>query len=225
MDYATRYPEAVALPSIETERVAEALIDMFCRVGFPREMLTDMGAQFTSDLMSEVSRLISLRQLTTTPYHPMCNGLVERFNGTMKLMLKRLCAERPRDWDKYLGPVLFAYREVPQESSGFSPFKLVYGWPVRGPMKILKELWTREISDPDVRSTYEYVIGLRERLESTCELVRQNMKKASRTQAGIYDRRSKARKMKVGQKVLVLLPTKANKLLMHWKRPFKIVER
>ncbi|CAG2216072.1 unnamed protein product [Mytilus edulis] len=225
VDYATRYPEGVALPSIETERVAEALIDIFCRVGFPREMLTDMGAQFTSNLMSEVSRLISLRQLTTTPYHPMCNGLVERFNGTMKLMLKRLCAERPRDWDKYLGPALFAYREVPQESVLFSPFELVYGWPVRGPMTILKELWTREITDPEVRSTYEYVINLRERLESTCELVKQNLEKASRKQSRIYNRKSRSRKMKVGQKVLVLLPTKANKLLMHWKGPFSIVEK
>ncbi|CAG2198487.1 unnamed protein product [Mytilus edulis] len=199
VDYATRYPEGVALPSIETERVAEALIDIFCRVGFPREMLTDMGAQFTSNLMSEVSRLISLRQLTTTPYHPMCNGLVERFNGTMKLMLKRLCAERPRDWDKYLGPALFAYREVPQESVLFSPFELVYGWPVRGPMTILKELWTREITDPEVRSTYEYVINLRERLESTCELVKQNLEKASRKQSRIYNRKSRSRKMKISK--------------------------
>lgn len=225
VDYATRYPEAVALPSIETERVAEALIEVFCRVGFPREMLTDMGTQFTSDLMSEVSRLISLRQLTTTPYHAMCNGLVERFNGTMKMMLKRLCAERPRDWDKYLGPALFAYREVPQESIAFSPFELMYGWPVRGPMTILKELWTKEISDPEVRSTYEYVINLRERLESTCELVKQNLQKASKKQARIYNRRSRSRKLKVGQKVLVLLPTKANKLLMHWKGPFTVVEK
>jgi len=40
VDYATRYPEAVALPAIETERVAEALVEVFCRVGFPREILT-----------------------------------------------------------------------------------------------------------------------------------------------------------------------------------------
>ena len=53
VDYATRYPEAVALPNIETERVAEALIDIFCRVGFPSEMLTDLGSQFTSSLMNE----------------------------------------------------------------------------------------------------------------------------------------------------------------------------
>lgn len=44
VDYATRYPEAVALRGIETERVAEALVDIFSRVGVPSEMLTDQGA-------------------------------------------------------------------------------------------------------------------------------------------------------------------------------------
>ena len=67
IDYATRYPEAVALPSIETERVAEALVEMFSRVGIPDEMLTDCGSQFTAEVMKEVSRLLSLQQLTTTP--------------------------------------------------------------------------------------------------------------------------------------------------------------
>lgn len=83
VDYSSRYPEAIALPSIETERVAEALLDIFSRVGVPLEMLTDMGSQFTSSLMREVSRLISMKQWTTTPYHPSGNGLVERFNGTL----------------------------------------------------------------------------------------------------------------------------------------------
>ena len=98
VDFASRYPEAVALKGIEAERVAEALVDMFCRLGVPSEMLTDMGTQFTSELMAETSRLLSFRQLTTTPYHPMCNGLVERFNGTLKQMLRLLCTERPKDW-------------------------------------------------------------------------------------------------------------------------------
>ena len=58
IDYATRYPEAVALPSIETERVAEALVEMFSRVVIPDEMLTDCGSQFTAEVMKEVSRLL-----------------------------------------------------------------------------------------------------------------------------------------------------------------------
>ena len=80
IDYATRYPEAVALPGIETERVAEALVEMFSRVGIPDEMLTDCGSQFTAEVMKEVSRLLSLQQITSTPYHPICSGLIERFH-------------------------------------------------------------------------------------------------------------------------------------------------
>ena len=102
----TRYPEAVALPGIETERVAEALVEMFIRVGIPDEMLTDCGSQFTAEVMKEVSRLLSLQQITTTPYHPICNGLIERFHMTLKQMLRRMCAERPKDWDKYLPALL-----------------------------------------------------------------------------------------------------------------------
>ena len=92
VDYATRYPEAVALPTIETERVAEALLDIFSRIGFPGEMLTDLGSQFTSLLMNEVGRLILIRQLTTIAYHLICNGLVERFNGSLEVILKRIYA-------------------------------------------------------------------------------------------------------------------------------------
>lgn len=87
IDFATRYPEAVALFGIETEREAETLVDVFSPVGVPREILTDQATQFTSDVMKEVSRLLPLKRITTTPYHPMCNGLVEQFNGTLKQML------------------------------------------------------------------------------------------------------------------------------------------
>ena len=53
VDYATRFPQATALPGIDTERVAEALLEMFSYTGIPEEILTDMGSQFTSGLMHE----------------------------------------------------------------------------------------------------------------------------------------------------------------------------
>ena len=84
------------------------LVSMISRVGVPKEVLTDMCSQFTSALMKEVSRLLSLKQLVTTPYHPISIGLVVRFTGTLKKMLNRKCAERPEDWNKYVDPLLFA---------------------------------------------------------------------------------------------------------------------
>ena len=78
VDYATRYPEAVPLKKITTEAVAGALLDIYSRVGIPEEVLTDQGTQFMSECMQEVSRLPSINGLTSMPYHPICNGLVER---------------------------------------------------------------------------------------------------------------------------------------------------
>lgn len=87
------------------------------------EIISDLGTQFGSDCMKEVARLLSIKQLTTKPYHPMCNGTTERFNGTLKTTLKRLCSEQPKLWKRYINPLLFAYREVAQESTGFSSFE------------------------------------------------------------------------------------------------------
>ena len=225
VDYATRYPEAVPLPGIEAERVAEALFNMFTRLGFPSEILTDLGSQFTSEVMQVVSRLLSIRMLKTTPYHPICNGLVEKFNGTLKSMLRKVCAEKPKDWDRYIPALLFAYREAPQESLGFSPFELLYGRTVRGPMAILKDLWTDDVQEPEVRTTYEYVLDLRQRLEDTLEVARKELEKSASRYKTYYDRKSKPRKLEVNDAVLILLPTDGNKLLMQWKGPFKVVDK
>ena len=88
--------------------------------------------------MKEVARLLSTKFIHTSMYHPMSNGLCEKWNGTLKRMLRRMSSERPKDWDIYLEPLMFAYREAPQESTPFSPFELVYGRTVIGPMSVLR---------------------------------------------------------------------------------------
>ena len=222
VDFATRYLEAVPLKTIDTETVAETLVNIFSRLGVPEEILSDLGTQFVSDCMKEVTRLLSIKQITTTPYHPMCNGLTEKFNGTMKLMLKRLCSEQPRQWHRFINPLLFAYREVPQESTGFSPFEPLYGRAVRGPMTILKELWMKEVEEPEIKNSYQYVFELREKLEETLKLAHSQLQKAQDKGKHYYDRKTSVRKFQPGEKVLVLLPTDHNKLLMPWKGPFEV---
>ena len=222
VDYATRYPDAAPLKSISTEAVAEALVDMYSRLGVPEEILSDLGTQFVSECMQEVSRLLSIKQLSTTPYHPMCNGLVEKFNGSLKSMLKKLCSEQPKQWHRYINALLFAYREVPQGSTGFSPFELLFGRTVRGPMMILKQLWTEEVEDPEVKTSYAYVFDLRERLEDTVKLAQEELKRSQVRYQRYYNRKAKSRSFKVGSKVLLLLQTDKNKLLLQWKGPFVV---
>ncbi|XP_047475992.1 uncharacterized protein LOC125029857 [Penaeus chinensis] len=227
VDYATRYPEAIALKNIDTCTVAEALLSVFSRVGIPKEVMSDRGSQFTSEMMREFNRLLSIRSLTTTPYHAMSNGLVERFNGVLKKMLKRMCQEQPKMWPRFIDPLLFSYREVPQTSTKFSPFELVYGHSVRGPLALLRELWEgdREAIEDDTRTTYEYVVNLRERLQETCKLAQEELEKAGDSYQYYYDKRAREREVNVGDKVILLLPTSHNKLLLQWQGPFKVIKK
>ena len=224
IDYATRYPEAVPLKNIDTISVAEALMDIFSRVGIPYEILSDNGTQFKSDLMAEIHRLLSIKALYTSPYHAACNGLVERMNGTLKSILKKLCTDHPQDWDRYIPAALFAYRELPNDTLKFSPFELLYGRTVRGPLTILHELWSRDDLNPEVRTTYQYVFDLINKIEEVAKLAANNADISSTNYKKYYDVKAKRRKFNVNDQVLLLIPTDKNKLMMQWRGPYPVVE-
>ena len=72
---------------------------------------------------------------------------------------------------------MFEMRDTPQDSTGFTPFEQIYGRTVRTPMSLLRKLWTEEEKDSEVKTAYQYVIDLRERLEETCEMAQQQLSK------------------------------------------------
>lgn len=74
-----------------------------------------------------LAQLVDIQALHTSVYHPQTNGLVERFNGTLKSMIRKFITDGTRDWHRWLPFLLFAIREVPQASVSFSPFELLYG--------------------------------------------------------------------------------------------------
>ena len=100
-------------------------------MGFSKDILSGQGSQFNSDLMKQFHALCQCRGIRTSPYHPQVSGTVERFHGTLKAMLK-VVRNHPSVWHRYLPALLFACREVPSESTGFSPFHLLFGREVRG---------------------------------------------------------------------------------------------
>ena len=136
-------------------------------------------------------------------------------------MLRRLCSDQPRQWHRFINPLLFADRESPQESTGFSPFELLYGRTVRGPIQILKELWTEEVDIPEVTTSYQYVLELRERLDTTMKMAQEELRKKQVRNKRLYDRKAKKRVFLVGDNVLMLLPTDNNKRLMQWRGPYR----
>ena len=80
--------ETIPLKTIEVERVANALIDIFSRTGIPREILSDQASTFMSATIKHLYSLLHIKKLKTSPYHQQANSLVEIFNGTLKKMVK-----------------------------------------------------------------------------------------------------------------------------------------
>lgn len=117
--------------------------------------------------------------MRANPYHPQTDGLVERFNKTLIGMLKKFVSDTGKDWDKWLPFLLFAYREVPQSSTGFSPFDLIYGHQVSGPLDVLREMW--EESDPlETMNIISFVLKMREQLSTS--MARDNLLKSQAKQ-------------------------------------------
>lgn len=222
-DYSTRYPEVFPLKNVKARQVASVLLQLFSRVGIPREILTDQGTNFRSDLLKQVYHLLGIKAIKTTPYHPQTDGLVERFNRTLKSMLGKFVRDTGSDWDQWLPYLLFAYREVPQASTGFSPFELLFGRQVRGPLDVLKEEW--ESPQDNRLNVASYVLKMRDHLEKMSALARENLKEAQRRQKTWYDKKARLRSFVPGQQVLLLLPNKESKLLAQWQGPFTVLEK
>ena len=83
-------------------------------------------------------------------------------------MLKKTAEEEGKDWDKLIPFVLFAYREVPQESTGYSPFELMYGREVRGPLDILKETWEAKEKGSH-QNVVSYILHMRDKFSQMKE--------------------------------------------------------
>ncbi len=130
IDYLTRYCEVFALPNSSASTVARVLVrDVILRHGEIRCILTDNGSNFRSKLFMEICKLFGIKQLRTTAYHPQCNGMVERLNGTLCKLLAKKCWDHQgatTEWDEYLPYVRWAYNTSPQRRVDNSPHFLLY---------------------------------------------------------------------------------------------------
>jgi len=158
---------------------------MFSRVGILRDP-DGSGHYFYVSAAEGALQLVAYQSKRTSPHHPQTNELVERFNKTLKSMLRRLVS---KDWDRLLPYVLLAYRKVPQSTTGFSPFELLYGREVRGPLDVLRE--EREASTKSDESVSSHILLVRERSEKMSELVSEHVKGAHKCQKLWYDQNAR----------------------------------
>ena len=99
--------------------------------------------------------LLEMKHICTSVYHAQSNGACERYNGTLKRCLRKLVLDIPRQWDKYVPSVL---RDTPHDTTGYSPFEVIYGHKVRGPVEFQAECWDSPTIEDDDRDVHEYIL-------------------------------------------------------------------
>ena len=219
---ATRFPEAVPIKNTQTETIAKELIKFFTLVGIPKEMQSDRGTNFTSKILQQVCEKLGIRQCLASAYHPESQGALERFHQTLKSMLKKYCLENQDEWDLGVPYVLFAVRESVQESLGFSPYELVFGRKVRGPLALVKQLWT---GNPPKKNLIDYVNQVQHRLVGVSEIARQNFGASQKRMKAQFDKRTKHREFRKGDLVLALIPTDNDPFKAKYMGPYVVLER
>ncbi|XP_068237601.1 uncharacterized protein [Palaemon carinicauda] len=223
MDRASRFPEACLLRKITSKVVFEKLIEFFSRYGLPRVIQTDCGTNFTSKMFRGKRAKLAIRHITSVPYHPESQGVVERFHQTFKSILKKNCYAHGSEWDKELLLTLFAIRNQPNASTDVAPFDLIFGQKVRGPLDIFYEAFGADRWGGI--KVGKFMDDLRKRMVSAWKFARDNLGIAQKRMKVVYDRNSKARSFEPGEMVLVLSMNPDNFLKPRYKGPWKVLRK
>lgn len=222
-DYLTRFTVTKALPTAEATEIAKFIVEeIILKHGAPREMISDRGRSFLSNLVKDINQLCQTSHLLTTAYHPQTNGLTERFNKTLADMLSMYVDVEQRNWDTILPFVTFAYNSAKQDTTGFSPFFLVHGRDVQTPLDVIFPHNTENQDD-------SYAQQLITRAEEARQLAKIHILDAQATDKQRYDERHRPVSYSVGDLVWVFTPVRkvglSEKLLRRYFGPYRITRR
>jgi len=183
---------------------------------------SDCGTNFTSQLTREFMTKLGCSPRFATPGHPQACGLAERMVGTVKGMVSKVAADHPKTWYKYLGYVLWALREIPNETTGVPPWVMVFGHLPRGPLAILKESWCggKTLSLNLGKSTTDFLNDLRQKLEIAQDYAQSHSDRERHRYVTRYNLQSADKHFTVGEQVLIFhKDSTASRVFSHWKGP------
>lgn len=200
-DHFTKYAQAVPTRDMTAKTTAEAFLNHFVvHYGYPHRLHSDQGANFEGKLIKELCRMVGMEKSRTTPFHPQCNGICERFNRTLLNMLGTLEPIQKTDWKSYIGPLVHAYNCTRHDTTSFSPYQLMFGRNPRLPIDVVFGLVD---SEEEEQSYGKYIQLLKEKLKYSFELASRSSRKAQNRQKQYYDQKAHAAVLAVGDRVLV----------------------
>lgn len=184
-------------------------------MGVPETLLSDQGANLSlSEIMQDLYKVLGIKKVRTTAYHPPCNGAqeVERRHKDMVNILKKLVGDSPNVWQDHLDIALFALNSAVCSSTGYSPYDLVFSYQVRLPADLVFSVTTTQHYQSGAHLRSENYYRFKDIFDKVRATIDTNMKLRKRT----YDRQKNFIKYKVGDRVLVYRPVPAE--VKEWRK-------
>ena len=222
-DYLTKFPLVFPVPDQKAIRLARLLVEEVVPIfGVPEALLSDRGTNLLSHLMKDLCKMLGIKKLNTTAYHPQCDGMVERFNRTLKTILRKHAATYGNQWDRYLFSALYAYRNTPHKSTGEKPSYLMFGIDCRTPT----EAAFLPPSQLQISDVTDYREELTLALSTARNTAAASIQQAQRRYKKQYDKDNKPLHVRISDWVLIRFPAdefrRNRKLSRPWHGPFRV---
>lgn len=200
-DHFSRYAQAIPTQNQKASTTAKVLYEnFFLHYGFPAVLHSDKGANFESKVIRKLCQLAGIKKSRTTPYHPMGNGMVERYNKTLLNMLGTLSEDQKSDWKSYVSTLTHAYNATEHDSTGYAPFYLMFG---RHPRLAIDAFLGLKQEPAKPKNHQDFVDKLKQRLDYAYNRASVETKKAAGKYKKYYDRKVKYLRLEPGDRVLV----------------------
>lgn len=200
-DHFTRYAQAFPTRNQKALTVAKVLVEKyFVHYGLPSRIHSDQGRDFESRLIRELLMILGVRKSRTTPYHPQGDPQPERFNRTLLSMLATLGHEKKRSWSQHVPYVVHAYNSTKCDSTGYSPYLLMFGREAKLPVDLCFGTSPDGSSD---KHHSRYVEKLKGDLQKAYELACKSADKSHQRNKRAYDQKVRFQTVDIGDRVLL----------------------
>lgn len=221
-DDLTKFSLAIPLPDHQAETVANALVYQFIvHYGTPKQLITDCGKEFVSELLKKVAKTFHMKNIQTLPYRPTGKAALERVHSTFQDFVKHYVDQQKQsDWDLLLPLAAFSYNSSIHTGTKFTPFELVFGHNPETPV---------QNSAPPPQYNYDdYVSSLKHRLYAAQQMAKENLQEAKIKSKIQYDKNSREVNYKIGDKVYLEIKVTpkglATKFRSRYEGPYSVTE-
>lgn len=215
VDSFTKFVFISPVKNTKSKIVLNELSKIFKVFGNPKRIISDAGSAFTSKAFSAFCNERNIRTHVIATGIPRSNGQAERYNLTILEALRSMGANSDNNkWDQYITNIQQGINSTINKTTSAVPSEVFFGYRIR--------MNNDGVTDDNIEDTVD-LTALRKKVDENIQ------KEAERQKATFDAKRKEAPVYKVGDLVVIKIPSMSNdgqstKLLPRYKGPFQVTE-